>query len=243
MLNLKNSNLQSFTIGTKHVRAFSVDNCSGIITDYILAECGTDSSPFPSDYYGRISSTESGVKLLNKDDTASIVITRDNIALTEKTATIEDNLGTEENVLEQYKHIVPGILAFINNPKAKLLGMVWQFTQKDKTGRDRFKHPVVEELSDNILKFNLKGNEHPSEMHANLAFRKKIPTSHLMYGKDDYMNVIINIGEQAINDLWPGTDDTRPRSKILEDTKLAFISIDMGATSRPLGRNRPFSVH
>ena len=29
MLKIKGYNLQSFTIGSKHIRAFSLDNCSG----------------------------------------------------------------------------------------------------------------------------------------------------------------------------------------------------------------------
>jgi len=227
MLNLKNYNLQSFTIGTKHVRAFSVDNCSGIITDYVLAECGAESSPIPSDHYVRVSSSEGGVKLFNKDDTASLIVTRDNIALTDRTISIEEKLETEEDVLAHCKHITPGILAFINKPKARFLGMVWQFTQKEKTDRQRFKHPIAEELSSNILKFDLKGSEHPSEMGANITFRKKTPTAHLMYDKDDFINVIVNIGEQPINGFWPDTEDERPRLKILEDNKIAFISIDI----------------
>ncbi|MFC1794496.1 hypothetical protein ACFL3Q_13010, partial [Planctomycetota bacterium] len=151
MLKIQGYNLQSFAIGSKHVRAFSLDNCSGIIIDYVLAECGAEKSPFPNEYYKQISSGEGAIKLHNTDDTTSYVVTRDNIVITQKTASIEENIKELEVILEQAKHIIPGTLAFMNNPKAKLLGMVWQFTEAQTAKRERFNHPIAQDFYRRLL--------------------------------------------------------------------------------------------
>lgn len=227
MLNIKGYNLQSFTIGSKYVRAFSLDNCSGIITDYVLAECGAEKSPFPKEFYNRISLGEGAIKLNSSDDLASYIVTRDNIILSQKTGSIEENLGDLDVILRQGMRIIPGTLSFMNNPKAKFIGMVWQFTESNTKKRERFNHPVAEDIGNRLLKFNLQPKEHPSEANARLAFRKKLTNSYLMRGKDDFLNVIVNIGDCAINDLWPDTEDTKSRTQIVEDTRVGYISIDV----------------
>lgn len=227
MLNIKGYNLQSFTIGSKHVRAFSLDNCSGVIIDYVLAECGAEKSPFPEEFYNRISFGEGAIKLKSSNDSASYIVTRDNIALSQKTGSIEEDLGDLEVILRQGKHIIPGTLSFMNNPKAKFLGIVWQFTEEQTKARERFNHPVAEDIYKRLLKFNLQGKEHPSEANARLAFRKKLTNSYLMRGQDDFLNIIVNIGDYAINDLWPDSEDTKPRTQIVEDTRVGYISIDV----------------
>jgi hypothetical protein len=227
MLKIKGYNLQSFTIGSKHVRAFSLDNCSGIIVDFVLAECGAEKSPFPAEFYNRIVSGEGAIKLHSSDDTASYVVTRDNIALAQRTASIEEELDEHEVILKQSKHIIPGTLSFMNNPKAKLLGMVWQFTESQTRKRERFNHPVAEDTYKKLLKINLQSKEHPSESNIRLAFRKKLSSSYLMYGKNDFLSVIITIGDYNINDLWPNSEETKSRIEIVEDTRVGFISIDI----------------
>lgn len=227
MIRIKDYNLQSFTVGTKHVRCFSVDNCQGVITDYVLAKCGADNSPFVSGFYNRIINGEGAIKLHNPDDTTSYAVTRDNIAITQRSSSIEDDLDGVEITLKQAKHIIPDTLAFMNNPKAKLLGMVWQFTEKQKHVRERFKHPVAEEICKRLLKFDIKNKEYPAESHARLAFRKKLSKSYLMKGQDDFLNIIINVGDQAINDLWPDTEDIEPKTKVVEGTRVGYVSIDI----------------
>jgi len=226
MLKVKGYNLQSFTIGSKHVRAFSLDNCSGVIIDYVLAECGAEKSPLPAEFYKRVSFGDGAIKLNSSDDLASYIVTRDNIALSQKTGSIEEGLDDLETILNQGKHIIPGTLSFMNNPKAKFLGMVWQFTEAQTKARERFNHPVAEDISKRLLKFDLQGKEHPSEANARLAFRKKLTNSYLMRGQDDFLNVIINIGDSAINDLWSDSEDTKPRTQIVEDTRVGYISVD-----------------
>lgn len=227
MLKIKGYNLQSFTIGSKHVRAFSLDNCSGIIIDFVLAECGTEKSPFPAEFYKRIAFGEGAIKLHSPDETASYVVTRDNIFLAQRTASIEEELEESEVIFKQGKHIIPGTLSFINNPKAKLLGMVWQFAESQTRKSERFNHPVAEDIYKKLLKINLQSKEHPSESNVRLAFRKKLSNSYLMHGKDDFLNVIITIGDYKINDLWPDSEETKPRIEIVEDTRVGFISIDI----------------
>lgn len=227
MLNIKGYNLQSFAIGSKHVRAFSLDNCSGVITDYVLAECGAEKSPFPEEFYNRISLGEGAIKLNSSDDLASCIVTRDNIALSQKTGSIEENLSDLEVIIRQGKRIIPGTLSFMNNPKTKFIGMVWQFTESQTKNRERFNHPVAEDICKRLLKFNLQTKEHPSEANVKLAFRKKLSSSYILRGKDDFLNVIINIGDCAINELWPDSEDTKSRTKIVEDTKIGYISIDV----------------
>ena len=227
MIKIKDHNLQSFTIGTKHIRCFSIDDCQGVITDFVLAECGADNSPFPSSFYNRITIGEGAVRLHNPDDTASYAVTRDNISITQRNSKIDEDLDGVEITLKQAKHIIPNTLAFLNNPTAKFLGMVWQFTEKQKHDRDRFKHPVAEEICKRLLKFDIKNKEYPSESHARLAFRKKLSKSYLMKGQDDFLNIIINIGDQAINDLWPDTEEVEPRTKLIESTRVGCISIDI----------------
>jgi hypothetical protein len=227
MLRLKRYNLQSFALGTKHVRAFSLDDCSGTIVDYVLAECGADKSPFPAEFYRRISSGEGAVKLQNTDDTASYAVTRDNIVITERTGSIDEELQNTGGIVKKGKHIIPGTLAFMNNPKAKFLGMMWQYAEKKTSGRDRFKHPVAEATCQRLLKLELKGNEFPSEANVRLAFRKKLSKSYLMRGQDDFLNIIVSVGDSAINDIWAETEDTKPRIQVVEDTRIGVVSIDV----------------
>jgi len=227
MFKIKDYNLQSFTIGSKHVRAFSLDNSSGVIIDYVLAECGMGKSPFPSEFYKRISFGEGAIKLHSSDETASYIVTRDNIILAQRTESIEEELEGLDIILEQGKHIIPNTLSFMNNPKAKLLGMVWQFTEKQTKKRERFDHPVAEDFYKKLLKFNLQSKEHPSESNVRLAFRKKLLNSHLMRGHDDFLNIIINIRDCVINDLWPDSEDIKHRTEIIDDTRVGLISIDI----------------
>jgi hypothetical protein len=227
VLSIKGYNLQSFALGTKLVRAFSFDSNSGTIIDYVLAECGAEKSPFPAEFYRRISFGEGVVKLQDSDDTASYVVSRDNILISERTASADKNLGDAEGIVKKGKHLIPNTLSFMNNPKARLLGMVWQYAQKDTSERERFKHPVAERISRSLLKLELKGNESPAETNIRLAFRKKLPTSYVVHGQDDFLNVTVNIGDVAINDLWADTEDTKPRTEIIDDTRIGFISFDV----------------
>lgn len=227
MFKIKDYNLQSFTIGSKYVRAFSIDSCSGIIVDYVLAECGVESSPFPAEFYNRISSGEGAIKLQNIEDTVSYIVTRDNVTISQRTGSIEDELNDVEITLRQSKHIIPGTLSFLKDPKAKFLGTVWQFTEKHAKARERFKHPVAEDICNKLLKLNLKGGEYPSESGVRLAFRKKLSQGYLMRGQDDFLNIILNIGDIAINDLWPNSEKTKSRTEIIEDTQVGFVSIDI----------------
>ncbi len=236
MLDIKGYNLQSFSIGTKHVRAFSFDSCSGVIVDYVLGECGAPESPFPNEFYPRVSSGEGVVRLHNSDDTASYIVSRDSIVIGERTTSAEDSLADVEGILEKGKHIIPGTLSFMNNPKGRLLGMVWQFTEKTTSERERFKHPVAESISQSLLKFQLKGNEHPAEANGHLVFRKKLARSYLMHGQDDFLNVIINVGDAAVNDLWPETEDTKRRTEIIDDTRIGCVSLDIQVIFDPRRR-------
>ena len=226
MIEIKNYNLQSFTIGARHVRAFTLDNCCGIVSDYVLAECGKDGSPFTEDYYKKISFGEGVVKLRNEKDTAAYTVTRDAILLSQQTETIEDTIENTDIIIKQAEHIIPGTLAFMNNPKAKLLGFVWQFVEKDKTARERFKHPVAEELSKKLSKIELNTKEYPTEVNTRIVFRKKVSNSYLMKGQDDFLNIIITIGDCQVNDLWPDTEDTS-RTVIQENTRIGTISFDI----------------
>ena len=227
MLKIKNYNLQSFTIGSRHVRAFSLDNQSGVIIDYVLAECGAEKSPLPAEFYNRVSFGEGVVKLSSSDSLASYIVTRDNISLAQKTGSIEKSIDNVETILKQGKHIIPGTLSFMNNPKAKFLGMVWQFTEAQTKIRKKFNHPVAEDISKKLLKFNFHENEYPSEANVRLAFRKKLSNSYLMSGQDDFLNVIINIGDASINDLWPDSEDAKSRTQIIDDTRVGYISVDI----------------
>jgi len=228
MLRLKHYNLQSFSLGTKHVRAFSFDSCSGTIVDYVLGECGAEKSPFPAECYPRISSGEGVVKVHDVADTASYTVTRDNILISERTGSIGDELQNVEGIVKKAKHIIPGTLSFMNNPKAKFLGMIWQYIENKAAKRERFRHPVAEATCEKLLKFILKkGSEFPAEANVRLAFRKRLPSSYLIRGQDDFLNTIVSVGDVAINDIWPETENTRSRSKVVEDTRVGFVSIDV----------------
>jgi hypothetical protein len=227
MLKIKGYNLQSFTLGSKHVRAFSLDNFSGVIIDYVLAECGAEKSPFPTEFYNKINFGDGAIKLNSSDDLASYIVTRDNVALSQITGSIEDDLGDLEDIIRQGKHIIPGTMSFMNSPKAKFLGIVCQFTESQTQKRERFNHPVAEDIYKRLQKINLQAKEHPSEVNVKLAFRKKLSSSYILRGKDDYLNVIINIGDCAINELWPDSEDTKSRTTIIEDTRVGYISIDV----------------
>ena len=122
----------------------------------------------------------------------------------------------------------------MNSPKAKFLGMIWQFTESNKQEREKFKHPVAERICKSLLKLELKGNECPAEAGARIAFRKKLPNSYLVHGQDDFLNVIINVGDIPINELWPETEDTKSRTEVLEDTRIGLISIDIQILFDPL---------
>ncbi len=226
MLTINGYNLQSFAIGAKHVRAFSVANCTGTITDFVLAECGAEKSPFPVAFYKRITTGDGVVKLQDSDDTVSYTVTRDNIVLSQRTAAIDKELDAVDMIVKQAKHIMPSTLAFINQPKAKRLGMVWQFTEKETRARERFRHPVAKEICDGVLKFKLNSKEYPAESNVRLAFRKKLSNSYLMKGQNDFFNIIITIGDQTVNDFWPDTEETNSRMQIVDDTRVGFVSID-----------------
>jgi hypothetical protein len=193
----------------------------------VLAECGADKSPFPAEFYPRIGFGEGGIKLYNTNDTASYTVSRDGMIIAERTASIGEDLQQVEGIVKKAKHIIPGTLPFMNNPKAKLLGMVWQYTEKEVTERDRFKHPVAEATCERLLKFTLKGNESPAEASVRVALRKRLPKSYLLQGQEDFLNIIIGVGDAALNEIWPEAEDTRSRTQIMEDTRIGLINIDV----------------
>ena len=181
----------------------------------------------PSEFYRRVISGEGVIKLNSRDDTASFTATRDNIVITERTASIGEDLSGIETIVKRATHIIPGTLSFMNNPKARFLGMVWQYVDKRKRERERFSHPVAQTTSQALLRFALKQGEYPAEANARLAFRKRLPSSYLVRGQDDFLNIILSIGDVPINDIWPEAEEAKPRTQVTDDTRLGILNIDI----------------
>jgi len=225
MLDIKGYNLQSVIVGTKHTRTFSANDKQGLITDFVLGECGAGNSPFIKDYYEAVNIGD-GLQLQDYDKTRSFLVNKDRVVLSEKTKTISDLIPAPLDVYEKAKYLIPKVYNFLDNPPGIFLGIVLQFAEQDLSKRDRYKHPVAEQLNDRLLKFNLESSEYPCESNVHLTYRKKTSRGFLMRGVDDYFNIILNIGDTDVNDVW---EDSEPKVKDVksEKTRISLITVDI----------------
>lgn len=244
MLEIKGFNLYSFTVGCKHTRAFSVDNVGGVIADYVLGECGAENSPFTSDFYHTVTSGPGVIELFSNDETRRFTATRDRVNLSERTSKIDEKIEDEENIFKQSKHVIPGTLSFMHNPKSIFLGMVWQLKEAEISERKRFKHPAAQSISEKTIKFKLDNKEYASEASVKLCFRKKLEKSWLIRDMDDYINVILNIADINITDLLPREkkDDKKDDD---EKPHITTISVDIQRMFDPHRELKPrtFDIH
>jgi hypothetical protein len=226
MIEIKNFNLQSVVVGCKHTRAFTVDNTSGLIADYILGELGIEGSPFPKGHYDKIRFGEGVVELINKEETNKITTTRDAIAIQENTSKIEGNINSTQimNIIQRAKHIFPGILSFIKQPKAICIGILFQYTETTSKEREKYSHPAAEYLINRLTKIKLVPKEHPSDVNVKIAYRQGVVDSVLNEKIDDYNNITLSIRDTKMNDLWPIYEK---EWKWDQETRIATISIDI----------------
>jgi hypothetical protein len=209
MLKIKGFNQYSVIIGSMHMRAFSADNVTGIITDYVLGEQGAENSPLPKDFYEKVSLGQGTTQISSKNNTRQFLATRDRLSLSERTLRMEDSFVEEEGIYARAKHLMIGAQAFLRNPKSIFLGMVWQFTEASAQQRERFKHPVAEDLLKKLSKIELDAKCHPSEVGTRLTFRKKVPEGWLLKETNDYINILLAINDVKPIDLWPDEDNVK----------------------------------
>lgn len=243
MFEIKGYNLQSFSVGTKHVRTFSVNDKQGIITDFVLGECGAENSPFPDDFYELVN-IGNGSQLQNEEKTSSLIVNRDRIVMSEKADDICKAISDPRPIYEKAKYLIPKILTFIDNPRTIFLGMVFQFTEHNMSERERFKHPIAQELSEKLLKVKFESNEYPCETNVHLSYRKKTSRGFLIRGVDDYFNIILNVGDTTVNDIW---ENTEPKIKDvkLEQKRISVITLDIQIVFDPRRKltEKAFDAH
>ncbi len=228
MLQITGFNLQSFAVGCKHTRAFSVNDVGGIIADYTLGECGAPNSPFPEKFYNRVAIGSGSVELSTDDSTRSFSVASDNTVLMEKTPQADHSLSDTnvEEILNRAKHLIPNTLSLIKKPKTIFLGMVWQLAEATCIERERFNHPAAKSIADRIIKIKLQNTEHPSEANVRLSLRKVLEKSYFNKGMNDYINVNLNIGDTSTSHLWP--DESKDNKQSSDDKpRVAIISVDI----------------
>lgn len=228
MLEITGFNLQSFVVGCKHTRAFSVNDVGGIIADYTLGECGVPNSPFPEKFYDRVAIGNGSVELSTDDSTHSFSVTADKTVLMEKTLQADHSLSDTdvEEIFNRAKHLIPNTLNLIKKPKTIFLGMALQFAEAICIERERFLHPAAKSIADKIINIKLHNMEHPSEANVRLSFRKVLEKSYFNKGMNDYINVNLNIGDISTSHLW--LDKSRDSKQSSDDApRVAIISVDI----------------
>ncbi len=231
MLTIKNFNHYSFAVGSKHVRAFSIDNNSGVIADYVLGICSVQESHFPEKFYEKIGFSADGIELASTDETQRFIATRDKLLLSERTAKIGQSFPGTQQTFNRAKYIMPNVLSFMNKPKAIFLGMVWQYTESQMRPREKWNHPAASDLMEKTIKFSLDSKEHPSEINVKLTYRRKLAESFVTKGKDDYVNIIFSVFDAKVADLWPSKDERVSEEE--NQPRLMCITIDVQRMLNP----------
>jgi len=228
MLKITGFNLQSFAVGCKHTRAFSVNDVGGVIADYTLGECGVPNSPFPEKFYDRVAIGTGSVELSTDDSIHSFIVTADKTVLTEKTPQADNSLSDTdvEEIFNRAKHLMPNTLDLIKKPKTIFLGMAWQFAEATYIERERFNHPAAKSIADRIINIKLHNMEHPSEANVRLSFRKVLEKSYFIKGMNDYINVNLNIADTRTSTLWPDKSKDNKQSSN-DNPRVAIISVDI----------------
>jgi len=231
MLTIKNFNHYSFAVGSKHVRAFSINNNSGVIADYVLGICGVQESPFLEKFYEKVGFGIDGIEMTSRDETQKFLATRDNLLLSERTSKTGQSLSSTEQTFNRAKYVMPNVLSFMNKPKAIFLGMVWQYTESQIRPREKWNHPAASDLMGKTVKFSLDTKEHPSEINVRLTYRRKLIESFVTKGKDDYINIIFSVFDANAAEIWPSKDELVPDEE--NPSRLMCISIDVQRMLNP----------
>jgi hypothetical protein len=231
MLTIKNFDLYSFAVGSKHVRAFSIDNKTGVIADYVLGVCGVPESSFDKGFYEKVAFGPDGIEMTSQDDTKKFLATRDRLMLSERTSKIGQSLPSIEQIIARAKYVMPNVLSFMNKPKAIFLGMVWHYTESKTRPREKWNHPAARDLMEKTIKFPLDSKEFPSEINMRLTYRRKLGESFVTRGKDDYINIIFNVYDATISEIWPSKDN--PISDEENPPRLMCLSIDVQRMLNP----------
>jgi len=231
MLTIKNFNLYSFAVGSKHVRAFSINNNSGVIADYVLGICGVQDSPFSEKFYEKVGFGIDGIEMASRDETQKLLATRDHLLLSERTSKIGQSLSSSDQTFNQAKYVMPNILSFMNKPKAIFLGMVWHYTESQIRPREKWNHPAASDLTGKTIKFPLDSKEHPSEINVRLTYRRKLGESFVTKGKDDYINIIFNVFDANTSELWPSKDEQGSDEE--NPSRIMCVSIDVQRMLNP----------
>lgn len=232
MLNIKNFDLYSFSVGSRHVRAFSIDNKTGVIADYVLGICGVPESPFDKGFYEKVALGVDGIEMTSEDETKKFLATRDRFLLSERTLKIKESLRNPEQVLARAKYVMPNVLSFMNKPKAIFLGTVWHYAESQARPREKWNHPAASDLMANTIKFSLDTKEHPSEINVRITYRRKLAESFVTKGKDDYINIIFNVFDATLSDMWPKKNQTISDEEE-NPTRIMCLSIDVQRMLNP----------
>lgn len=228
----------SFSVGCRHVRSFSVDSTVGLIADYVLGECGAPDTPFAEDYYDMVRAGDNGLELTTKKKERRLLVTRDDILLSERSNEQGEDFSADVEVMERARHIIPGIMTLLRDPNVKMFGLVWKFVKADTSKRARFSHPAAEYLAKRLLQVKLDLKEHPCEVHTKLSFRKQLLESWLKKGLDDFLNVNLEIEDETVSELWKGDDSPKDTAKT-EPDRISTITVDV---QRMFDPRRPIDV-
>lgn len=245
MLDIRGYSLRSFTVGAKHERTFSVDTLRGTIADYVLGECGASESPIPEDFYDQVAYADGGgVRLSKRDAPQHFTCTRDRVIVTDSTSEIGQSLAHLSPMLERARHLILGTLQFLDTPNGIFLGFVFEYAETEKKTRERFKHPIAESLSKNLTTLPFTQFDYPAEARVRVAFRRRVAESILRKGLDDYINVILDIQDAPISELWPNAM-TPKTDTATEDIRLGTISLDVQVVLDPRRQLTPamFETH
>ena len=226
MIDLPGYRLFSFAVGTRHTRSFSLDDSRGIIADYVLGECGAESSGVPANHYGTVLTGEGHVELRGKQTRTQFIADREKVVIAERTDHPEESLPTTERVCTVAEHLTNGVVQLLKNPKLVFVGMVWEFVRSSTKPRERFQHPAARSISRKLLKLQLKEIEHVSEASCRVSFRKKLENAYFKKGLDDYANFIINFRDVNTADLWPGVVPKEVDPQI-DQPRVTLVSVDV----------------
>jgi len=218
-------------IGCKHDRTFSFDNCSGVITDYILGETGADGSPIPADFYKQVRVGDGSIEIASTTDRHKFTVTRDRLVLAESSGTAGEPFAGIEGALARAQHLFPGTLAFLNKPQIHFLGFVFDFARTDTSDRERFRHPAAESLANKVLSFDLTTKEHPSEFDLRLVFRKQLVEGFLHKGLNDFANIHLYVKDKPTEQVWDVEKESEDESGELsiptDNPRTIVLSVDI----------------
>jgi len=193
----------SAAVGLRYNRSFCIHNVGGVITDYVLGEAGAPGTPLPKDFYDQTAIGPDRTDLTGKKGTRRLTITGDNLLICERSIALDETPPNFTNVIARADHLFPDILAYLQEPKLTLLGLVWHGVMAPDDSTTRYAHPAAQYLFTHLSKVVLTKNEFLADVSVRFAFRRRMSEGLVHKDINDYYNIIIQFAESKTSALWP----------------------------------------